>query len=250
MNGDLKKDYETAKNFWNSAFSADDTAKRDAENAVVPNSDGRELAPSEKLYLAAASLGQCKKILDYGCGRGWASIIAAKSGCADVTAADVSENAAQWTAFCAKLYGAESHITAQHVSDKWISTLPSDSYDGIFCSNVLDVIPEAVADGILADFARITKANTPVIIGMNYYMEPKDNPEKKMTVKYGNHVYLNDVLRLVCRTDEEWSEIFSRRFLVEKLEHFAWPGEETERRRLFYLRKKITRIRPSDGAAS
>ena len=51
MNGDLKKDYETAKNFWNSAFSADDTAKQDAKNAAVLNSDGRELAPSEKLYL-------------------------------------------------------------------------------------------------------------------------------------------------------------------------------------------------------
>ena len=238
MNDNLRKDYEAAKRFWNTAFAMDDEAKKIAESTVDRDNGWKELATSEKLFCAAQSLGRCKKVLDYGCGKGWASIIAAKSSCADVTAVDVTENAVQSAQFSVKLHGVEQCVTVQYVSDQWICAVPDAFYDGIFCSNVLDVIPEAVGEAIIANFARIAKNGASVVIGMNYYMEPKDNPEKKMTVKNGNHVYLNDILRLVCRTDEEWTETFSRYFTVEKLEHFAWSGEETERRRLFYLRKK------------
>lgn len=238
MNEMLRKDYEMAKNFWNTALVMDDEARAEAEKTVDRENGWRELAPSEKLLRAAESLGSCEKLLDYGCGRGWAAVIAARSGCADVTAVDVSENAAESAAFQAKLFGVEDPVTVHHVSDKWLAEVPAETYDGIFCSNVLDVIPEAVAEEILVNFARVAKKGAPVVIGMNYYMEPKDNPEKKMVVKNGTHIYLNDVLRLVCRTDGEWTETLSRYFNVEKLEHFAWPGEETERRRLFYLRKK------------
>ena len=47
---------------------------------------------------------------------------------------------------------------------------------------------------------------------------------------------MDGVLRLVSRTDEEWARLFSPLFEVESLEHFAWPGEKEERRRLFRLR--------------
>ena len=234
MNETLKKDYETTKSFWNSAFFMDEDAKKAAESG---ERNWETIAPSKKLFHAAQSLGQCEKMLDYGCGRGWAAIIAAKSGCANVTAVEVSENAAESARFHAKLHGVEERVSVQCVSDAWIGEVAAESYDGIFCSNVLDVIPEIVAESIIANFARIARKNAPVIIGMNYYMQPKENPEKKMTIKNGNHVFLDDVLRLVSRTDEEWTETFSRYFAVERLEHFAWPGEENERRRLFYLRK-------------
>ena len=49
-------------------------------------------------------------------------------------------------------------------------------------------------------------------------------------------IYIDGILRLVSRTDEQWTELLGRCFRIERLDHFAWPGEETERRRLFYLR--------------
>lgn len=238
MNDNVRRDYETAKTFWNTAFLMDEAAKKEAEASLDAEGGWKKRAPSEKLLCAAETLGQCEKVLDYGCGSGWGAIIAAKSGCRNVTAVDVSFNAVESAKFHAKLYGAEEYISAQHVPDTWLGEVSAESYDGIFCSNVLDVIPEVVSEQIVADFARIARRGTPVIIGMNYYMEPKDNPERNMTVKNGNHVFVNDILRLVCRTDEEWAETFSRWFAVERMEHFAWPGEETERRRLFVLRKK------------
>jgi len=53
----------------------------------------------------------------------------------------------------------------------------------------------------------------------------------------GRKLYVNDVLRLVSLSDEEWTAIFSRYFKVIRLEHFSWQGEENETRRLFYLTK-------------
>lgn len=238
MNDNLRKDYEEAKQFWNTAFTLNEEEKKEVESQAEKENVVEQLAPSGKLYHAVKSLGEKKTVLDYGCGKGWASLIAAKSGCTDVTAVDVAENAVETAKHYVQLYGVEDYVWIQHISEEWISNVPSESYDGIVCSNVLDVIPEEVAEHIIENFARIAKVDALVIIGMNYYMEPKDNPDKKMTVKNGNHVYVDGILRLVPRTDKAWIETFEKYFVLEKLEHFAWPGENEERRRLFYLRRK------------
>ena len=62
--------------------------------------------------------------------------------------------------------------------------------------------------------------------------------ERGMELADGRALYIDGVLRLFSRTDEEWAEVFSPYFTVEQLEHFAWPGEAAERRRLFRLKKK------------
>ncbi len=238
MNDNMREDYEASKSFWDTAFSMDDETKKEAENSVDKENDWKQLASSEKLFHAVQSFGTRKRLLDYGCGEGWAAIIAAKSGCMDVTGVETANNAVEMAKFYVNLFEVEKSVQVHHISERWITETPAESYDGIFCSNVLDVVPEEVAEIILENFERIAVKDASVVIGMNYYMEPKDNDERNITVKNGRYVYLNGVLRLVSRTDEEWAEILSRYFTVEKLEYFAWPGEETERRRLFYLKKK------------
>ena len=238
MNKYLRQDYEEAKAFWNTAFALDDEAKQKAGELTDREHGWKQMAPSEKLFEAARMLGGRQRVLDYGCGRGWAAIIAAKSGCNHVTGVELAENAAKSAEFYTKLFDVDDCVQVRHVAETWLSEEAAESYDGVFCSNVLDVVPQEVAENIVENLARIAKKDAPVIIGMNYYMEPKDNPEKKMTVKNGNCVYVDNILRLVCQTDEEWAETLGRYFVVEKLDHFAWPGEASERRRLFYLRKK------------
>lgn len=234
----LKKDYEEAKIFWNAAFG-DITANSNEKNAQSSlENDFESLAPSKKLKDAVVFLSQKKKILDYGCGGGWASVIAAKNGCKNVTGVDLSENAIKATVTLAERLGADNAVKALCVSDSWLRRVPAESYDGIICSNVLDVIPSEVAEEILCEFSRIARGDASVIIGMNYYKEPKSDSEKSTEVRYGNHIYLNGILRLVSRTDDEWREVLGRYFYIDRLEHFAWQGEEVERRRLFYLRKK------------
>ena len=75
------------------------------------------------------------------------------------------------------------------------------------------------------------------MIGMNYYLSPEAASAKGMDLTAGKLLYINNVLRLVSRSDGEWEQIFSPWYRVDKLEHFAWPHEESETRRLFYLRR-------------
>ncbi|MBO4393452.1 MAG: hypothetical protein J5800_03825, partial [Spirochaetales bacterium] len=86
--------------------------------------------------------------------------------------------------------------------------------------------------------ARVIKVGSRAVIGLNFYLSPEAAASKGIELENGNMRYVDGVLRLVSRTDEEWSALFSPFFTVEKLDHFAWPGEKAETRRLLYLRRK------------
>ncbi len=222
-------------NFWDRAFTLSEEQKADILNL---KEDWKELAPSEKLFLAAYSLGQRKKVLDFGCGTAWAAIIAAKGGCPDVTAVDASSAAVQAARLYAAHYDAAGQIRFERAGAGWLESVPSETYDGIFCSNVLDVIPSETAEEIIRETARILKREGSLIVGLNYYLSPETAAARGTELADGNRLYMDGILRLISRTDEEWAEFFSPWYAVEKLTHFAWPGEAEETRRLFRLRKQ------------
>lgn len=230
----VEQDNQTLINFWDQAFTQSE------EEALIPNTkeDWKNLAPSEKLFLAAHSLGQRKKVLDYGCGSGWAAIIAAKSGCPDVTAVDAAPAAVRSARLNAARYGVAGQIRFERAGADWLQSLSSETYDGLFCSNVLDVIPPETAEEIIRESARIIRRDATVIIGMNYFLYPEDAASREIKLADGNRLYVDGVLRLVSRTDDEWKQIFSPWYITERLDHFAWPGETKESRRLFRLRKR------------
>jgi len=230
------KDNQALIGFWDKAFSLSEEQKAEARKQAAE--DWQELAPSEKLFKAACSLGQKKKVLDYGCGDGWAGIIAAKSGCTDVTAVDAAPGAVQAARFCTEVYGVDEHVHAVCGSADWLESIDSDTYDGLICSNVLDVIPSETAETILRESARIVTQDACVIIGLNYYLSPEAAAARGMELTDGNRLYIDKILRLVSRTDEEWNQLFSPWYTVKRLEYFAWPGEDKETRRLFWLQKK------------
>ena len=194
--------------FWSRSYSLPEQEMEQAR--LAGPGDWKELAPSEKLAQAACVLGDRRKVLDYGCGSAWAGILAAKSGCRDVTAVDAAEGSARAARFYAELF---------------------------ICSNVLDVIPPETAEGILREAARVVTRDAAVIIGLNYWLSSEAAEARGLALRDGR-LYVDGVLRLVSRSDEAWEAVFAPFFAVEKLEHFAWPGEAKETRRLFYLRKR------------
>jgi len=236
MSNNTEKDNNTLIEFWDKAFAlSEEDMMREKETS---KDDWNDLAPSEKLFHAAVSLGSAKKVLDYGCGSGWAGIIAAKSGCNDVTAVDVAPGAAKATAFYADLFDVADKVHVSCISPSWISEIPPRIYDGFICSNVLDVVPTETAKVIIREAARVVKTGASVIIGLNYYLSADVAKDKGLDLVDGNRLYVDGVLRLVSLTDDEWAALFSELFTVERLEHFAWPGEKAETRRLFYLKRK------------
>lgn len=227
---------ENLISFWNSAYEMSDEEKKEALK-VDPESWKTDVT-SQKLFDAANSLSSCKKVLDYGCGDAWGSVIAAKGGCPDITAVDVAKNIAEAAALSVKVYGVENQVKTACVPTDYLHTVEENTFDGIFCSNVLDVLPPKTTDDIIEQMARVAMDGAKVVIGMNYHISREDAAKMGEELDEEGLMYVNGVLRLVPRTDEEWSDIFSKFFTVDKIEHFAWPGETKERRRIFYLIKK------------
>lgn len=226
----------TLISFWDNAFAMSEEEQKQMLEGEME--DWKDLAPSEKLFQAACALGQRKKVLDYGCGNAWASIIAAKSGCEDVMAVDAAPGAVQAAGFYAERYGVSDRVKTECATSNWLQSIPAGTYDGLVCSNVLDVVPSDIAEAIIRELARVTAPDGIVIVGLNYYLSPEVATAKGLELVDGNRLYIDGVLRLVSRTEEEWERIFSLWYSVEKLEHFAWPGETKETRRLFWLRKR------------
>ena len=238
MNEKMTSKYAEALDFWNEAFVLTDEGRQKYAEKIETDPTGVSLASSEKLAgIMISELSSCKRLLDYGCGRGWAGLCIKKAGDADVTGVDLSKNAVDSARVLADMLGVSEGFTAMHVDRDWLSRVPAGSFDGIVCSNVLDVVPAEVAEGILREFARIAVPGARVVIGLNYYMEPRDNPERNITVE-GENVFVDGILRMVTKTDEAWTELLGRYFTVERLEHFGWTNETTQRRRAFVLVKK------------
>ncbi len=231
MNRMDEKDNQSLIEFWNKAYGLSDEDRKQISDGG--DEGWRSMAPSEKLFLAASSLGSCTKVLDYGCGSAWGAIIAAKSGCPDVTAVDVSDGPLAAASFYASSYDAK--VDLMKVSTSWLNEVPAETFDGLICSNVLDVVPEETAAGIICQLARVVKDGASVVIGLNFFMSADRAAERGLELVDGRRLYVDGILRLVSLSDEEWTTLLSRHFKVKRLDHFAWPGEKTETRRLFHL---------------
>ena len=233
---DNKKINEDLIKFWDQALTVSNEDKEEA--LKYTDLDYKELAPSVKLLNAVSELGQCKNVLDYGCGTAWGAIVALKAGVKKVDAVDLGENIIDSAKFYAKLYNAEEGFNAFKVDETWLNEVKENTYDGVICSNVLDVVTEDISLSIIKELARILKNGSKAVIGLNFYMSEEKAKARGIELVDGNKLFQNGVLRLLSLSDEEWTNIFSKYFKVIKLDHFAWEGEPVESRRLFILEKK------------
>ena len=220
-------------------YSIDDVAKTDKDIAdlieaeLARQNSHIELIASEnwvsKAVMAAMGSPLTNKYAEGYSGKRY------YGGCECV---DVVENAIQLAGFFRDVFKISDGFNAQCVSVDWIEKSQEAAFDGIFCCNVIDVVPEEAALNIIKNMARITTDDAAVVIGMNYYIEPVSCPEKNLEVRNKNELYVDGVLRMVSKTDDEWKKIFEEYFNVDSIEYFAWPGEKEEKRRVFCLSRK------------
>ena len=236
MSEQTMRENRTLIDFWDQAFAVPEEEKEAARREGVGSME--ELAPAEKLLQAVSALGGRKKVLDYGCGNGWAAIAAAKSGCKEVTAADPAPNAVETARFLAELCDVSAQVRPVCGGIDWLKTVPAETYDGLVCSNVLDVIPPETAAEVLRELARVVTLDAEIVVGLNYEMTPEAAAERELSLADDRRVVQDGVLRMVSRSDAEWTAFFSPLFTVDRLAHFAWPGEDEEKRRLFHLRRR------------
>ena len=236
----MNKDYYAQSlEFWNSAFALSTEDREKHKNEITAQSDPAAIGISMQLAdFVKANLAHCTKVLDYGCGEGWAGMSLSRQGCGDVTCVDLAQNAVETVKYLAALHGIHEGFTAMAVDVDWLGSQNAETYDGIVCTCVLDVVPSEICKGIIENLAKVCKKGGTVVIGLNYYAEPVDKPEKNIYIKNGNELYLDGILRMVTRTDEEWKQLFALYFDIEKLEYYAWNSESEKRRRMFVLKRK------------
>ena len=231
---DAKKVNSDLVAFWNEAIKLPEDYKEEVRKAT--DNSVMDIVPSQKLYYAVKELGSCKKVLDYGCGSGWGAIVAASNGCKDVLAVDLGKNITDAAKFYADVLGV--NIKTEVIDENWIKNVPACTFDGLVCSNVLDVVPLETAENIVKEMARITTSDAKIVIGLNFYMSKEMAKKRNIELVDDMYLFVNDVLRLSSLSDDEWKIIFAPYFEVVKLDYFAWEGEEKESRRLFVLKKK------------
>ena len=226
--------YKALVEFWNKGFELREEDKKQIESSTGTADDLKGFAPSPKLFDAACSF-KGKDVLDYGCGSGWASLIMAKFGANKVTSVDVAPNSIEMLNSYKKAFGVDNIINAFAIDENWLAT-QEDKYDGLFCSNVIDVVPLDMAKEIVKNAAKAVRKGAKVVFSLNYFIPTKMMEDKGHKFE-GPHIYIDGVLRLTSLTDDQWASIFKEYFKIIKLDYFAWPGEAKESRRLFVLEK-------------
>lgn len=231
----MKDDYKKLKEFWNNNFLLDEDKKEELL-ANINDDDWRDLAPSSKLFNYLKQFKDKNNVLDYGAGSGWASIIMAKNEVKHIDSVDVADNSKRIIDLYSEIFKVSDKINAFTINDEWLESVCDNSYDGVFCSNVLDVIPFELAKEIIKQIYRIVKKDGLVIFSFNYYVDPQIMKNRGASVD-GSYVYVDGYLRLNLVSDEGWVALFNDYFRIEKIDYFAWPKEEKETRRIFVMRK-------------
>jgi len=230
-----REDYNNLKRFWDFSFRMNEETKKEI---LEYDMKYNELAPAIEHVDLIKKINKDAKMLDYGCGIGWASIIAAKEEIKNITAVDVSENSINLAKVYAQKFGCLDNIDFKAIDEDWLAKEKDKTYDFILTSNVLDVIFDEITFDILDNFSRILKDDGTLVVSLNYYVNPNDEKSKTMDIRDNKYVYFDNVLRLNSHSDQEWIDIFSKHFKLIELKYFSWAGEEKKTRRLFILKKK------------
>ncbi len=208
---DIKKEDKKLREFWNNYF-----VKIKAEK--ITSSDAKiESKLDEFLKLVGDN---CNNVLDIGTGTGYCAFKTAIMGnkVKKVIAIDPSENAINFINETCKISDIKK-IQALIGDQEALKKFGNDAFDGIICSNVLDVVPNEITQEIISQIDRIMKSDGYLLLKFNFYLT--DELIKKINMeKIDENTYaINGVLRGVNYTTEEWIKRFNN-YKVENISEY------------------------------
>ena len=181
----------------------------------------------------------CDTVLDVGCGLGTCLM---SSYCLGEqmnkgVGFDSSEHAIYFAQETSKLSGFDV-LTYVAQDESFLGTLDSESFDGVICSNFLDVIPEALSMSIIREMSRVLKPNGLLLIKLNFYLDETLIKRLNMEKIEENTFAMNGVLRAFNLSTEEWTERFNDFELIEQNEFQRAPNLPKDRLLLFKKQMK------------
>ena len=207
--------------FWDEFFKKVQPMTLKSEDAKVENDLDKYL----KL------LGDnCERVLDIGCGWGYGLIVAKLLGdkIKYGLGIDPSENGIHILNETCKLSGIEGLVGIAGTHEV-LKENEDASFDGIICSNVLDVIPESTSNEVITEISRLLKPGGYFVLKFNFYLT-EDLIQKIKMEKIGDNAYaIGGVLRGVNYTLDEWLSKFDGFELVEQSEYERIPNGPKDR---------------------
>lgn len=186
--------------FWNDQFKGIEPVKVDPSQATIDN----------KLDEYLQRLGNdTHNILDIACGAGTCLIGAHLLGDnhPQGLGLDASHHAIEFASKTAGLSGL-TKLTFQEGDETVLESIPSNSYDGIICSNFLDVIPASLSEYVISQIKRILAPKGYFLLKVNFYLT-EALVEKLHMEEIAPHTYtMKGIIRAYNLTTDEWLAIF------------------------------------------
>lgn len=199
---------EKSIQFWNEQFKNYKPVSIKKEEVTIESSFDK--------YLKIIG-DQSKRVIDIGCGIGTCLMGSLCLGdkMTHGVGFDSSEHAISFANETSKLSGFNEleYITSD---ETYLDQLESNSFDGVICSNFLDVIPKELSDQIIKNIKRILKPKGLLLLKINFYLD-EDKIEKFHMGKVEENTYeMNGVIRAYNLTTDEWLKRLDGFKLVSK----------------------------------
>lgn len=125
-----------------------------------------------------------KSILEFGCNVGASSVVMAKLG-GVVTGIDVDPSLVEVAAANIKLHGVEAHARALHMADTRAMRFRSRTFDFVLANSVLEYVPTAFLNEVLAEIHRVMKPGARLlIVGTASRLAPREIHSRRWLVNY------------------------------------------------------------------
>ncbi|MDD4212392.1 MAG: class I SAM-dependent methyltransferase [Bacilli bacterium] len=159
---------------------------------------------------------ECTRVLDIGCGMGncllGCHLLGAKHP--EGLGLDASHHAIHFAQETIKL---SSLPKLQFVEgdETYLESIASNSYDGVVCSNFLDVIPHDIAIYVVQQIRRILAPKGYFLLKINFYLTEELIQKLQMVPIETNTYAMKGIIRAYNMPTEEWCQLFSGWTLLE-----------------------------------
>jgi ubiquinone/menaquinone biosynthesis C-methylase UbiE len=221
----MKQQKENTIEFWNQMF-------KEVEPMTIDRKDVKiESTLDHYLKLLGDS---CKSILDVGCGLGTCLMNSLCLGekMEKGIGFDSSEHAISFAKETSRLSGFDA-LTYVAQDESFLETLDDESFDGVICSNFLDVIPEKLSTLIIHEISRVLKTNGLFLLKLNFFLDDELINRLNMEKIEESTYAMKGVLRAYNLTTEQWINRLNNFELVEENSFQRAPNLPNDRILLF-----------------
>lgn len=196
----ILKTNEDLRDFWNSNYGKLEPMKIDPSEVVV------ESKLDEYLKELA---DKSAKVLDFGSGSGRFMITARllSDGIEEGIGIDTSVNGVNFSNETCKLsnisnleFRVGSHLDLEKIEEGY--------FDGIICSNTLDVVPLLTSNEMIKGLTRVLKPNGLFLLKINFPLTEELIKKINMEEIDKDTYSINGIMRGLDHTDEQWIEKF------------------------------------------